>query len=161
MADTEKGVPGSGRAAAHLFARFDEKMQGTILSRLSARQAAYLASNLGPKRAAKAFAAAVVEGGDTAGAAFVAAAAESLDEMGWAAPEGVGKGARRAAPGRHRGAASDVLASMHAEDPVAASGALAALDPALAADARSPRYRRKPPPISPPACLIPPSPPRC
>ena len=140
-ADSEKGVPGSGRATAHLFARFDEKMQGTILSRLSARQAAYLASNLGPTRAAKAFAAAVVEGGDATGAAFVAAAAESLDEMGWAEDaEGVGKGAAAAAAaaageGTSRGAASDVLASMHAEDPVAASGALAALDPALAAEA--------------------------
>ena len=139
MADTEKGVPGSGRAAAHLFARFDEKMQGAVLSRLSARQAAYLASNLGPKRAAKAFAAAVVEGGGATGAAFAAAAAEALDEMGWAEDaEGVGKGAAAAAAaaeGGGRGAASDLLASMHAEDPVAASGALAALDPALAADA--------------------------
>ena len=99
-ADSERGVPGSGRATAHLFARFDEKMQGTILSRLSARQAAYLASNLGPTRAAKAFAAAVVEGGDATGAAFVAAAAESLDEMGWAEDaEGVGKGAAAAGEG--------------------------------------------------------------
>ena len=50
-----EGIPGSGRAVAHLFARLPRHAQGAILTRLSAKRAAYLVSWLGPKRGAAAW----------------------------------------------------------------------------------------------------------
>ena len=124
MRGTERGIPNSGRAVAHLFARLPRHCQGAILTRLSAKQAAYLVSWLGSKRAAIAMAAAVAEGGGAAGNAFAAATIEALEEIGF---EGEGGGAG--------GAAAALLAAMHDEDPDAAAGALGALDPEVAAAA--------------------------
>ena len=125
MRGSEKGIPGSGRAVAHLFARLPRQTQGAILTRLSAKRAAYLVSWLGPKRGATAMAAAVAEGGGAAGGALAAATMEALDALGFE-----GDDTRESS-----GAAAALLAAMHAEDPEAASGALGALDPALAAAA--------------------------
>ena len=125
MRGSEKGIPGSGRAVAHLFARLPRHAQGAILTRLSAKRAAYLVSWLGPKRGAAAVAAAVAEGGGAAGGAFAAATLEALEALGFEGGD----------EGTDPGAASALLAAMHAEDPEAASGALGALDPALAAAA--------------------------
>ena len=125
MRGSERGIPGSGRAVAHLFARLPRHAQGAILTRLSAKRAAYLVSWLGPKRGAAAMAAAVAEGGGAAGGAFAAATLEALEDLGFEG-DGDGDGA---------GAAAALLAAMHTEDPESASGALGALDPALAAAA--------------------------
>ena len=70
-------------------------------------------------------AAAVAEGGGAAGGAFAAATLEALEDLGFEG-DGDGDGA---------GAAAALLAAMHTEDPESASGALGALDPALAAAA--------------------------
>ena len=135
MRGSERGIPNSGRAVAHLFARLPQHAQGAVLTRLSATKAAYLVSWLGPKRGAIAMAAAVAEGGGAAGNAFAAATVEALELIGFEGSDtGVSGGA---GGGGNTGgaAAAALLAAMYAEDPESASGALGALDPALAAAA--------------------------
>ena len=83
MAGTDRGVPGSGYAVARLFGDLPLTCQGLTIIRMTAKQAAYLMSWLGPDGAAKAAAAAAKAGGAN-GAGFCAAAAEELDAMGFA-----------------------------------------------------------------------------
>jgi flagellar motility protein MotE (MotC chaperone) len=150
MAGTDRGVPGSGYAVARLFGDLPLTCQGLTIIRMTAKQAAYLMSWLGPDGAAKAAAAAAKAGGAN-GAGFCAAAAEELDAMGFAgdANDSGGssngskgaKGAKGASGAKGgngaRGAAASLLAAMAKDDPAAASAALGALDPSLAASALS------------------------
>jgi flagellar motility protein MotE (MotC chaperone) len=139
MAGTDRGVPGSGYAVARLFGDLPLTCQGLTIIRMTAKQAAYLMSWLGPDGAAKAAAAAAKAGGAN-GAGFCAAAAEELDAMGFAGDAndsgGSSNGSKGAKGGKGgnggngaRGAAASLLAAMAKDDPAAASAALGAPRP--------------------------------
>ena len=87
------GVPGAGVAVARLFSQFPLNIQGILMARMSAPNAAALCRELGPLKAARALSAVTstaAEGGGGGSPAFAAAAVEALQSMGGWSPDAEG-----------------------------------------------------------------------